>query len=355
MPNWAGSWRGGRYYFDASGRRVFVIEAMRGGIRYSFKLKTHDEELAVGEYARFLDDPVGYARQPESLPEAPEAVTINTDRLTRYMQSIRGTVLDHQKARRSYLVAWSAKRLDLRTVDRATLSKVLSSFEGGHKGRAEALNAFANWLVEEGELASWTRLRNTHPTDPELARADRVVYSLEQLKAVYEKVASQPIKDVLFLRLATGMHHTEIEQLDGCKLYTTPLPEKGVGIRQLGGRHEIRAVIQVRHKSRHRHRVSVNAAALRAALRLRDGVPTRTAVWKALESEGVVPSNLRHTFITQAQEVGERVTFKTSGVDRSLIAQVVGHRQGSTMTADRYEKVQVPPMVRLPLEDWDVL
>ncbi len=32
----------------------------------------------------------------------------------------------------------------------------------------------------------------------------------------------------------------------------------------------------------------------------------------------------------------------------AILARAIGHREGSTMTADRYEKMQVPPMVVIP-------
>jgi hypothetical protein len=282
-------------------------------------------------------------------------VTLSTERITRYMESIRHSVIDHQKARRSYLVAWSQKGLDLRTVDRATLRASLASFGGGHAGRTEALNAFARFMVKEGELAAWNPLTNTHDTDPELARAERVAYSLDELRAAFDEIENQAVKDLFLVRAATGMHHTEIDQLEGCAVTEAPLPDKGVAIRKLTKKHEIRGVLQVMHKSRHRHRQSVTGPVLRAALRLRDAVPSRITVWKNLEKLGIVPSNLRHTFVTLAGEIGERVTYKEAGVDRALIAQVVGHRAGSTMTADRYEKLQVPAMIRLPgLEKWNV-
>lgn len=354
MPEWAGKWKGGRFYLNDDRRKVFVIESMRQGIRYTIKLRTHDQDLAVGEFARFVQDPVAFEKSIEPPPPPPEAVTVSTDRINRYMESIRHTVIDHQKARRSYLVKWSEKGLDLRTVDRKVLRDTLASFDGGHNGRAEALNAFARFMVKEGELVSWNPVECTIDTDPELARAERVAYSLEELKAAYDKITEQGIKDVFLVRAATGMHQTEIDQLAGAKIYSGPLPEKGAGVRKLGGKHEIQGVLQVMHKSRHRHRQSVTGPLLRAALRLAEGVPHRVAVWKALEPIGIVPSNLRHTFVTLAGEVGERVTFKSAGVDRALIAQVVGHRAGSTMTADRYEKLQVPAMIRLPLEDWNV-
>lgn len=355
MPTWEGKWIGGRFYRNDLGEKVFVIERRVHPHRYSIKLKTHHEDLAAAEYTRFLQDPVGFARPTPPPPAAPGAVDVSTDRITRYMESIRHSVIDHQKARRSYLVAWSQKGLDLRTVDRPTLRAALASFDGGHAGRTEALNAFARFLVKEGELVTWNPLKNTHDTDPELARAERVAYSLEELRAAYEKITSQTIKDLFLVRAATGMHQTEIDQLEGAKVSTGPLPDKGVGIRKLGGKHEIQGVLQVMHKSQRRHRQSVTGSVLRAVLRLRDGVPSRISVWKALRSIGIVPSNLRHTFDTLSGEVGERVTYKAAGVDRALIAQVMGHRAGSTMGPDRYEKIQIPVMIRLPLEDWNVL
>lgn len=348
MPSWTGKWLGGRHYLNEEGRKVFVIEKMLNSVRYAIKLSSHHEDLAVGEYTQFLKNPAAYVR-PE--PEGPpDAVYITVERLKLYLESISDTVEDHRKARRSYLKQWADKKLDLRTVDRQTLRKALAEFDGGHRGRTEALNAFCRFLVAEGELPSWNPLVNL--TRPAATRAEREAYSVEQLTQTYQRLTDQPTKDLFLLRAATGMHHTELEQLEGCRIYKGPLPELGVGIRVLGGDHEIQGVLQVMHKSRRRHRQSVNAAGLRAALRLRDGVPHRIATWKALEP--MVPSNLRHTFITLSGEVGTLVQFHDAGVDRGRIAQIVGHRAGSTMTADRYEKVQVPPMIRLPL-DWDVL
>lgn len=361
MPRWAGKWIGGRFYVNDEGKTVYVIEKMLSGERYSIKLSNHHEDLAVGEYTQFLKDPAAYVRPPPVPEGPPDAVYITLDRLKLYMESIHEACEDHRKARRSYLKQWADLKLDLRTVDRKTLRDALTSFKvlkgrnkgrpaGGHSGRTEALNAFCRFLVVEGDLPAWNPL--VFAGKPKATRADREAYTLEQLRETYAKLTDQPTKDLFLLRAATGLHHTEIQQLEGCRVFKGPLPEKGVGIRELGGDHEIQGVLQVMHKSKRRHRQSVNAAGLQAALRLRDGVPHRVAVWKAIEP--LVPSNLRHTFVTLSGEVGTLVQFHDAGVDRGRIAQIVGHRAGSTMTADRYEKVQVPPMIRLPLE-WDVV
>lgn len=340
MPKWAGKWMGGRFYLDAQGRQVFFIERKQRVV----KLQTHDEQLAVGQLATFLQDPEAFCRKPEP-PQKVLPVYITTDRLRLYMESIRACVADHRKARRSYLLAWSEKGLDLRTVDRATLRQTLSDFKGGHRGRTEALNAFCRFLVKEGDLPTWNPLVNTKPT--EATRAEQMAYSVEQLRAAYARISEQPYRDLFLLRAATGLHQTEIDQLEGARIFTGPLPDKGTGIRTLGGEHVIQGVLQVMHKSKHRHRQSVSGPVLEAALRLREYIPSRIAAWEAFAP--LTPSNLRHTFVTLAGECGEFVTYTGGGVDRSRVAQAVGHRAGSTMTADRYEKIQVPPMIHLPL------
>lgn len=340
MPAWAGKWKGGRYYLDEFGRRVFFIERRGRSVR----LATHDEDLAVGELARYLADPVAFVR-PAPAPLDVDPVAITAERATLYLESIRDTVKDHRKARASYLAAWSRLGLDLRVVDKRALRLALATFKGGHRGRVEALNAFANFLVREGDLPSWSTFEN--PTKPKATRAPRMAYSLDELRDTFRRLSAGPVRDLYHLRVATGMHHTEIAQLEGCRVQTGPLSDQGAAIRTLPEGHEIRGVIQVKHKNGKRHRVSVGADVLEAAKRLRDGVPDRITAWEAFRP--IVPSNLRHTFATLAAECGEVVPYKTAGVDRSRVAQAMGHRAGSTMLPDRYDRQQVPAMIRIPL------
>lgn len=352
MPAWQGKWDGGRYYLDEAGRQVFFIEKMRGGVDYSIKLPTYDEDQAKGMFGLFLADPVKFSRQlRESVrPDRPDSVYITTERLDLYMQSIRNCSKDHRDARRSYLLAWSEKGINFASDPselKQTIRSKLASFKGGHKGRVEALNAFANWLVADDQLPAWKQFVNT--IDPGQTRAARVIYSLKQLRAAYERLGEGPLRDTFYLRAATGMHQTEIDQLEKIPMVDGPLPDKGTGLRILDDdKHQIRAVVQVLHKSKHRHRVSLDAHGLECALRLRKGVPNRVTMWKNLEPE-IIPSNLRHTFVTQLGEVGRLVTWKEGGLGRAIVAQLVGHRPGSTMTADRYENLQVPPMGWVPI------
>jgi integrase len=352
MPKWAGRWKGGRYYLDEEGRPVFFIERRVAGRPKSLKLATHDEDLAKGELAQFEADPLGYVRRREAAaeppPSGPEPVYITSDRINLYLasKSLRRACDDHRSARSSYLLAWSEKKLDLRTVDEDTLRVKLAEFKGGHNGRTEALNAFARFLVKKRVLPHWTPLDCEH--EAKRTRAPRVAYDLAELQQKYAAIDRQDVRDVFRIRVATGMHHTEIEQFAGAKLYTGPLPDLGVGIRKLGEGHLIRGVLQFRQKTKPRHRVSVTLDVLEAALRLREkGVPDREVLWEKLKP--LTPSNLRHTYITLAGEVGEWVTYTSKGVPLDQIQQVVGHRLGSKVTQSHYDKLQVPPMIRLPL------
>lgn len=352
MPQWAGKWKGGRFYLDGDGHKVFFIERRRRTI----KLKVRDEDLALGELSRFLQDPVAYvaALEKPAAPVIEVGVFVTPDRIRRYLESIRGTVSDHRTAKSKQLADWANVRLDgrpldLRTVDRATLRRALAVFSGGHRGRTETLNAFARFLVKQDELATWRPLENT--IEPKSTRAKRAAYSIEQLAKTYEKLTHPPTRDAFLIKTATGLHYTEVQQLAGAPVYRGPLPDTGPGIRELGDAHEICGVLQVVHRKKHkrerRHRVSIGAATLAAALRLREtGVPHRSVIYDALDP--LVASNLRHTFTTLAGEVGRLVTYTNAGVDRARISQALGHRDART-TADHYDKLQVPHMIALPL------
>lgn len=348
MPPWSGRWKGGRYYLDAEGKPVYFIERMRRSV----KLLTHDEQIAEGQLGLFLADPLNFSVRPAGPAARPDAVFITDERLALYMESIRKTVKDHRTARAKYLADWSDLGIDLRAVDRKGLRAALTTFDGGHRGRVEALNAFARFLVREEDLPSWNPLVNTRDSDPELARAARQAYTLAELDAAWNRLTPGPMRDVFLLRAATGMHQTEIDQLVGAKVGKGPLPDvdgkaKAV-IRDLGEGHEIRGVLQVWHKSSKRHRVSLTANALAAALRLTEGVPSRVGVWKALAP--IVPSNLRHTNATLGAERSRTVTWaEGGGASRAAIAAQLGHRAGSTMLSDHYDKLQIPPMIVLPL------
>jgi hypothetical protein len=365
MPQWAGKWKGGRYYLDDAGRKVFFIERRVMGKPKSIRLKTSDEDLAKGELARFLADPVEFCRLPAPAAEAPQAVFITKERLTLYMESIHGCVKDHRAARRNYLHDWAEKGLDLRTATIRQLRGALAEWEGGHEGRVESLNAFCNFLVRElRDLPSWSPLIS-HRKSAE-TRAPRMAYSIEQLEAAYRKLAEgaelhgkgyrlpgsrdPAIRDAFMLKVSTGMHHTEIQQLYRAPVFDGPLPDKGVGIRILKDEHEIAGVLQFRQKTKPRHRISVNKKILEAALRLRERVPHRGGMYKALEDLGFVPSNLRHTWVTLCGEVGEIVNYKAAGIPLDQIQGIAGHRVGSKVTQSSYDKLQVPPMSKLPIK-----
>lgn len=351
MPRWAGYWKGGRYYLDDQGRPVYFIERRKRVIR----LATHDQELALGELARFWSAPESYQVERPA-PPAPELepLYITAARVDDFLESIRGAVKDHRRARASQLKGWAKLKLDLRTASPRALRAALATFSGGHRGRVEALNAFARFLVREGELASWTPLQNTR--EPKATRAARVAYTVEQIRAAYAKLDAGPVRDLFRVRVETGMHHTEIRQVLGLAVSDAPLPDTGAALRQLPMHEHFLGVVQVVHRKKakklheRRHRISLGRGTWSALLRLRAHVPDRVTTWEKLGEVGIVPSNLRHTYTTLAVEVGRLVTYTAGGVDRAQVAQVLGHRAGSAMTADRYDRSQVPPLILLPLD-----
>lgn len=362
MPKWAGRWKGGRYYLDEEGRKTFFIERRVAGRQRGIQLKTHDEELAKSELHRFELDPAAYVRALAAPPPAAaerQVVYITQERIELYLAYLRKkqAVEDHRAARRTQLAGWANYRdaegraLDLLTVDRRALRVAIASFDGGYDGRVEALNAFSRFLVREGDLPSWRPFEHDLEADPENARAEQVAYSLEQLEAKYRRLKTQRMRDVFLVRVLTGMHYTEIQQLVGAKIYSGPLPDRGVGIRILDGSHEIAGVLQYRQKTKPRHRTSVNRRVLQAVMRLRESCPNRISVYKAFaEDPAMVPSNLRHTYITLGGEVGEIVSYKGGGVPLEVIQELTGHRIGSKVTKSSYDKMQVPPMMRFPLK-----
>lgn len=251
------NWGGGRYYLDGDGNPVFLIEAMRGGKRYSIKLRTHDKKRALAEFARFNEDPEAYVRPPVKPVSASTDPVFITEALVSeylaYLERVKNAVKDYRAAKASYLADWADLGVDLRTMDKAALRVALASFDGGHKGRLEALNTFANWLVKDKEgkvLASWPKFDLPAEFAPKATRAERAAYTVEELQAAYANLQTQPLRDLFRLRIMTGMHSTEIDQLEECKVSPRPLPEKGVAIRTLDGKHEIAGVLQVMHKSR---------------------------------------------------------------------------------------------------------
>lgn len=377
MPKWEGKWLGGRFYRDEQGRKVFCIESCRKGIPRSITLKTHDERLAEGQLAAFRDDADAFYRGFIAKPvpqEVVDVVNITKDRLKDYLSSIQDLTKDYYNAKKKDLYDWSQWRdengqaIDLKSADKKLLRRALASFRGdgtskrrtgGFKRRAESLNCFGNFLVREGDLKVWSALHIMPNMKPAQTRAERVAYTPEEVWHRWSAIPNQRIRDVLHLRTATGMHDTEIQQLAGAKLYKSVMPDRHPDIgpafirTHLDKEHaDIKGVLQFRQKTKPRHRVSVDDATLKAALRLAaSGVPSRFETYNVCIEVDLIPSNLRHTYTTLRGK-GQIVHYDEGGVSLDEVAEILGHRPGSKMTASRYDKLQVPPMMKLPLT-WD--
>lgn len=341
---WVDKWDGGRVFLADKKQARWVIERQVGMERYSITTPARNEQEALGELALFMRDPEAYARGFRG-QVGEGALLITQPLIDAYLLHIADRVIDHRRAREKHLKDWMRMGLDLRGASILDWKTALRKFDGGHKGRVESLNAFARWLVAEGRLDAWKPV--TAPKEATVPRGVKEAYSVDDLHTLAARLRGR-VRDAVVVRALTGLHHTELEQVVGAKVTERPLPDKGVWVRTLGPAHEIRGVLQVVHKSRRIHRQSLDGVGLAAVLRLKEaGVPDRVTMWEAMSP--LLPSNLRHTFVTLAGECGELVTWAGAGVDRARVAQVVGHRAGSTMTADRYDKAQVPPLIRLPL------
>jgi hypothetical protein len=60
MPNWTGSWAGGRTYQTKDNRTVWVIRKMVKGHRYQIVLDCETERQALAQLALFDQDPSSY-------------------------------------------------------------------------------------------------------------------------------------------------------------------------------------------------------------------------------------------------------------------------------------------------------
>jgi transposase-like protein len=159
---------------------------------------------------------------------------------------------------------------------------------------------------------------------------------------------AQSVRDVVLIRIKTGMHHSEIERIAAGHHV----------LRELEQGSEIAAVVTVLHKSGHAHHQSVDAQTLAAIKRLVavGRAPTKEHVAEVLgdASEAVglprmKPGALRSSFITAARSFGRVVKLvNEGGVPLHEISVLSGHRSLAT-TRDHYDETKVQPMIVLPL------
>lgn len=159
---------------------------------------------------------------------------------------------------------------------------------------------------------------------------------------------AQSVRDVVLIRIKTGMHHSEIERI--------ALGEHA--IRELHAGSEIAAVVSVIHKSKYGHNQSVDLQTLAAIKRLcaKGRAPTKDHVNKVLSEAArsvgfarMNPGALRSTFVTAARTLGRKLSpLEGAGLPLHEISVLVGHRSLGT-SRDHYDETKVAPMIVLPL------
>lgn len=375
---WAGKWAGGRVRLDVNGGKVWVIDCMREGARYSIALPTQGEaqgttprgllippQEVAAELALFNRDPVAYKAACRSLPEflTEARVSLRAATLEEFLEDRRTgdkPVCDEYRAAlERYLSNWllRLKGKDLRTVSLAEYRSCLSGLKPKRQ-HIVAIRSFTHWMRKEGRLSTTQDAsQDLEVPQPRPLRAERAVgFSMDEVAEAYASIRSQPgrelltpamcqvVRDVIALKALTGMHLTEVSRL-ASGAWKVRRVKAG----------EIAGAVTVFHKRGEPHSMSLSAQALAAAERLqkRRSIPDKKTIHRILDAcvknERFNLAELRHSFATWADQFGREVRPpERSGASRDLIARVMGHKNKGT-TAGHYIDTDVPPMIALPL------
>lgn len=395
MPQWSGSWDGGRTYQTKDGRTVWVLRRGAGG-RVQITLNVRTEDDAKAELALYNRDPDAYVAAAADratdarFAQADGPVRVDARTIDRFIKALQAEGLTERYVGNVeyYLAAWShdLKGRDLRRVSVRELNTVLDSYPrevrdpdtgrpvvlaAARKHRISALKSLTAWLRKRGELVpadDASLSLQVPPPRPEKARrfaaGGAKGYSIAQIERLYaaldgwpskkfgwkgteRRVDVQCVRDVLLLHAKTGMHATEIERL-----------ARGEGrLDQLAGQGGIAGTITFIHKHGGVHVQSVDAQAVAAVKRLqaRGSAPVdsyiRKVVQRAADKLGMKTirfGELRHSFVTWARECGEEVRASEGGLSLDAIAAAIGHQSVRT-TSRHYDQTKVPPMIRIPI------
>jgi integrase len=374
MPNWTGSWAGGRTYQTKEGRTVWVIRKMVKGHRYQIALDSETERQALAQLALFDQNPASYktpsAQRDEARRQAQEdedrsrqdaearrlqdeadAVYVNAAFVGRFLEFIKDRTPKYRKDTRYYLSAWAdaLQGRDLRKVEPREVLKLLSQWNTAEQKRIAALKAFCSYLTKKGFLdpaQDPSRTLTVPASRPEKALREKG-YAMATIEVLYRALGDQGSRDVLLLHAKLGLHESEVQRIAA--------REGKISVVQ--GHPIIAGTVKFVHKSGRVHTLSLDSQALAAAQRLQaHGAPTpdqvRHRLRVACESSGlprVLVGELRHSFVAWSLESGEAVTLSGKGVPLALVASVLGHT--STVTTKKfYDVSKVPSMIALPLK-----
>ncbi len=370
MATWLGTWKGGRIRRGRSNTRRYVLERMVDGKSYAITLDVHSEAEAEAELALFNRDPRAYQTKGEQQKEARAAVLaaeaeradLAPELVKRFKAHLetRETSTHHIANTIGYLVWWDEMLTrdlglgwDLRKLKLATLKKQLDKVKTAQRKRAMSLKRYTKWLREEAGLL--------HPTEdptsaltfavaPAARTKGRRGYDMSAVEAVYKRIPTQIVRDVIRVHCATGMHNTEIRRLCAS---TNPQD-----VREVEGHGEIVAVVTVWHKKKAWHTLSIDRPTLLAIRRLqaRGGAPEEKWVTKVLHGAanaaghpGMNYGQLRHSVTAWLETSGREVLpVAGKGVPLSKIASTLNHSEKTNRKF--YRVTGVLPMLVSPIQ-----
>jgi len=369
MPQkFVGKWKGGRVKL-VDGRKVWLLEKMVSGARFSVSLAVSNEEDALAELALFRRDRDAYLARVKADREEVTAASaaggagplsddvgprLDADSVREFLRHLtqRGRTEGYRRDARTYLSQWAEVLggRDLRTVSLLELRRTLNQWPTARKMRIITLKSFFSWLREEDRLKAAEDPTLSLKVPPAVAEKGRRAkgYSMAQVEKLYVAIGSQTVRDVLCLRAKTGMHDSEIARL-----------ASGKGeLRVVNDPSGIAGTARFLHKNGRIHILSLDAQALAAAQRLqaRGRAPIRNTVRESIGYASarigqppIHPSELRHSFTTWATNEGQVVRATRGGVPLDVVASVLGH-QSTRTTKKFYDGTEIPPMITVPLK-----
>ncbi len=350
-------WPGGYIHKQKDGRKLFIIERKIRNKRFHVSTRAHDWDAAMVQLAKFEAAPDQYDPAVSLADGVP--VYLTNERILDYFdfsvlpqeQGGSGNTRKHANEKTNRLKEWK-KDLggkDLRHLDLiADLKAALDKRRTCRSHRIIAIKSFFTWLRREKGLIKHAEDATLNLGVPQAVpekRKRKKALPWPLVEAVMGKLNQRDL-DVLTLRIATGMHQTELERF--VRGADSQLVDAPAGADYL-------AVMSFLHKNRNYTPVPlVHPEQLAAARRLREArtVPSRLnkrlkeacaaiddKLKKACAAAGVDPTftygQLRHSVATWALE---------DGVVPAKVSQFIGHLDPRT-TRRFYADLNVPAVV----------
>jgi integrase len=368
-----GKWEGGRVALDRNDEKVWVLERMVEGERYTITLQASSLKEARVQLATFQSDPVAYVAKLKARTIVLDDAEIGT--FLKHKETV-GQSCQHRVAAERYLKRWRDffDGRDLRKYKAADLLDWMDGrppYKETRSGRKHLILHLRAWATYRREVrqdlpveADPTRTlklpkvkaaRRVKPKDYSIQHAERLYAGLSNHESARgyrppEECDAQPLRDLLLLHAKCGLHYTEIERL--------AKGEAGSRIDVVEGKGEIAAVLQIAHKGGEHHPQSIDLQTLAAARRLvaRGSPPSIThftrklkEVCRELGLPVMTPGRFRHAFVSWLAQCGKQVhPAGDGGLPLNVIADTVGHK--SALTTDAYYRhVAIPPMAVVPI------